>query len=156
MIFTKVRAKFNGKKLDADVLEHFAKRIVINLREKGFITGYEIVNSQSFKLSCTGMSFKIDVDKLGYNTRFTPDKISRTCTPSWNQRVEYNNTINEVLDLYHITCNVKNTFFKIREGEYKYNEAEWYDQIPSHQHVNESRGYNIQQGDYKKDFENVG
>jgi hypothetical protein len=55
----------------------------------------------------------------------------RTNIPTWDQRVEFNNIVNEVFDSHSATANIKSGVFTVRTVEDgAWNEGHWSAQIP--------------------------
>lgn len=148
MKFTKIRNRFN-EKLNETSLQVLSIELLKKLNEAGFITDWHIVNSQSIKLGMHSKSFTVDVKRLGYNARYNPFSrtklgYTRTSTPTWDQRVQFNDIVNSVLNEFGITCNVKSGPFTIRKGGISLNENDWYSQKPDYLWHNESRGFTIE------------
>ena len=137
----------NGIKLDIMNLEPLGQDIVNILESKGFITKYSI-NNGKLKVGMHMKSFVINAKKLGYNSRYSPykDKPHRTSTPSWEQRVEYNDTINDIMDQYGLEAVIKNSVFIIRDKQGRKTEQDWHNEKPEFMHHNEDRGFSVIQG----------
>lgn len=140
------KIKSNGKKVSLSELETLCQYIVFKASAAGFITESSVVNSQSIKIGLHMRTFKIDVNQLGYNAQYNPYRQTklgyvRTCTPTWEQRVEFNNIVNEAFDRFKLTANIKSGDYTIRKGFYSYTEDDWFDQIPDWQENNEARGF---------------
>lgn len=147
MKLTKIRTK--NTKLNESHLKHLGIHLVNQLNNAGFITEYTILNSQSIKLGMHSKSFTVDVKRLGYNARYNPFRrtklgYTRTSTPTWDQRVQFNDIVNSVLNEFGITCNVKSGPFTIRKGGISLNENDWNNQKPDYLWHNESRGFTIE------------
>lgn len=147
MKLTNIR-DYNGKKLDRETLEFIGQHLVANLKDAGYITEYYVINSSRIDLKLRGRSFKIDIEQLGYNAQLNPYMnykagYRRTCTPTWAQRVEYNNIINEHLNLRKISCNIKSLHYIIREGTTCFNEFDWENQKKDYEYQNEMRGFRV-------------
>lgn len=134
-------------------LEEIAADLRLKIADEGFITEVRVVNSSRIDLGLHMCSFKIDTKIHGYNTRHSPhSNPKRSSTPSWNQRVTYNEIVNKCLDKYNISANVTSGVFTIRVGSDSKNESDWYDQIPHWMHHNESRGFYIEEGFDEDEF----
>ena len=147
MKLTKIRDN-QGNILSKENLEFIGNRLVFLLSEAGFITESFVINSSRIDLKTEKKSFKIDVEKLGYNARLSPfgnykAGYRRTSTPTWNQRVEYNNIINEHLDLLQLSCNIKSAHYVIRQGNETFDELDWENQKKDWEWQNESRGFKV-------------
>jgi hypothetical protein len=136
------------KCLKANVtLEEIAADLRLKIADEGFITKVRVVNSSRIDLGMHMKSFVIDTKIHGYNTRHNPhSNPKRSSTPSWTQRVTYNNIINKCLDKYNISANIKSGPFTIRLGTKSFIENDWYDQKPEYLYHNESRGYLLEEG----------
>jgi len=147
MKLTKIRV--DGKKLDESMIKAIMVSMQVKMIKAGYITDFERVNSQSVSIGLHGRSFKVDVQRLGYNAQHGPFNTrlklgyKRTCTPTWVQRVEFNDIVNSVLDSFKVSCNIKSGPFTIREGLTSFTENDWLDQVPSWMTHNESRGYYV-------------
>jgi hypothetical protein len=146
MKLTRIRCK--GKKIHNDLMHVIGKHLRVTLKNAGFITEYYVINSSRIDLKLRMRSFKIDIGKLGYNASYNPHteyKVGyrRTCTPTWQQRVDYNNIVNEVLDSFNVSCNIVSGCYTIREGLESMDEYDWQDQKPMWQYHNENRGIYI-------------
>lgn len=145
MKLTKIRNK-DGK-LDSFNLQVVCNALKRSLECYHFITEVTPVNSQYIKIGLHMRSFKIDVKAIGYNARRTPFDSKyklgyrRTDTPTWNQRVQFNDIVNAVLNSLGIFCNIKSGSYTIRYGGIAFNESDWLKQIPEWQKHNENRGY---------------
>ena len=146
MKITKIQK--NNDKLSQDDLQALATELQYTLFRAGFRTNAKVVNSSRIDLGLHMKSFVIDINKLGYNARYSPYCSSkkgfrRTSSPTWDQRVEYNNLVNEVLTKWAISANVKSGEFTIRQGKDELTEKDWQDQKPSWYYRNEANGYYV-------------
>lgn len=144
MKLTKIRRA--GKKLNDSALEHLAIQLSNAVKRRGYITEIHRVNCSSLKVGIWQRTFKVNIYSLGYNARYNPHSVSkkgyvRTSSPTWDQRVKFNDIINEVLTKNKIDCNVKSGSFLIRHGFTSYEEQDWENQKPDYMLHNESRGY---------------
>ena len=126
MKFTKVKTT-DDSQIDLNML---AEALVLALGKKGYITDFTIKSKTGFTLGLHMRSFKIDIDKLGYNYRTghfvnTKTGYKRTDVPTWNQRVDYNNIVNSILNRYKISANVTSGNFIIRDGVNSKTEYDW-------------------------------
>lgn len=149
MKITKLRK--SGQKLTGQKLTNLIDRIESVMESMGFIVQGEALNSSSIKLSHNRMQFSIDVDKLGYNTRYSSGlSPKRTRCPAWSQRVKFNNELNKIMDTFDITCKITSGPFLIRDGYRVCLESNWEDQKPDYIRQNEINGHYIVERDYKK------
>lgn len=145
MKITKIR--MNGQKLTAEQMAKLKQKLSFNLSKAGFVTDVSIVNSTCIHLGCNRKSFIINTALLGYNTRYNPHSgPKRSSTPTWNQRVTYNNIINDLLNHHKITANIVSGPFIIRKGDQCYTETNWFQQIPEWMLHNENKGHYISKG----------
>lgn len=154
MKLTKIR-KFPGTsatlaKASQRDLKELIKLVEIKMLIKGFEVQGEIVNSSSIKLGSNKMQFRVIPEKLGYNTRVNPHLgMRRTRCPSWEQRVDFNRTLNRILDDLGYSANVFSGPFTIRQGLEHFQENDWRDQKPDYIRQNESQGFKVLKGDLR-------
>lgn len=137
------RMNIKGKKLSstmADVVFELKKRF----SKAGFITGVSVVNSQSIKIGLHMRSFSLDVTKHDRNLQVNPYGKRLTNLPTWDQRVEFNNIVNSVLNKFKVSANVKSGPYTIREGLDSFNEDDWHNQKPDWLRLNEFSGWYIE------------
>ena len=67
----------------------------------------------------------------------------RTNVPTWNQRVTYNNVVNQVLTFFNVSANVKSGDYTVRHGLEAMTERDWYNQKPMWVTMNEDKGYYV-------------
>jgi len=144
MNITKIRD--NEKSLPKETLEMVCGALDAAISHAGFKTDVRVVNKSRIDLSGNRCSFKVDVERLGYNARYAPGQggnkgYTRTSTPTWHQRVEYNNIVNKVLNRYGLSANVTSGGFTIRSGMESKTESDWISQTPEWIRINEARGY---------------
>ncbi len=139
---TKIR--MNGKKLNEKQMITLVELLNEAIKNCGFISNAVSVNSSRINISGNKCSFTIDPNVHGYNTRI--HNGYRTRTPSWGQRVAFNNIINTVFTLNKISSNVVSGDFIVRQGLHSYTEDNWYEQKPGYMHRNESLGYSVEEG----------
>jgi len=134
MKIMKIKNNATGKKFEnIKILELIAERLELELGSKGYITEYTVINSSRIDLKLRGRSFKVNTDKLGYNAKLDNSikhGYRRSNTPTWGQRVDYNNTVNRVLNDYEVSCKVVSGDFTIRNGVVCFDERDWKDQVP--------------------------
>lgn len=106
--------------------------------KKGFITKVEVLTRTTIKIGLHMCSFRIDTHKLGSNARVgsnyanTKKGYVRTSVPTWQQRVEFNNIINNVFDKYKLNASIKSGPFTVRDKKLgRYTEVNWSQQDPS-------------------------
>lgn len=149
MKVTKLRTK-KGNKLSKEMLESLAAALQKAIKTNGYESDARVINSSRIDISGHGCSFRIDPKVHGYNTKLNPfSNPRRTRTPTWDQRVHFNNLINRVLDSFLISGNIKSGLYKIREGMESFDEADWESDRPDHELQNESRGFLVEGYDYK-------
>lgn len=141
--------KFKNKKLNSEKVNALLVDLHSAFKSAGFITEMNVVNSQCIKIGQRMRSFSINLAKHGYNTQHSIGQMRLTNLPTWEQRVIYNNIINNVLDLHQISCNIKSGPYIIRKGFTVCAESDWEVQKPEWQSHNESLGFYIEAGNYK-------
>lgn len=129
MKITKIKS-LNNKFFDTKTL---AIELETLLLSKGFIAYASSITSTSFKLSNNKSSFRLNVVKLGHNIRrkYGNDNLidyKRTNVPTWDQRVEYNETVQKFFDDKKLSCKIVSGIFTIRSGIENMNEGHWYNQ----------------------------
>lgn len=138
MKLTKIRNS-DGSKLTERMVEEYAQLILQALNKKGFKTNAYATGATSMKIGLHMSSFRIDTTKLGHNARVgiaaygyngckSPKGYKRTDVPTWDQRVEFNDTVNYILDKFNIHANIKSGAYTIRKGDWSYCENDWYNQ----------------------------
>lgn len=118
-----------GRKPTKAQMQTLVKRLENAIARAGFETCVFQVNGSrvDIKGGASGVSNKyatINVQKRGYNYRVngftayhTKLGYKRTNVLSWNQRVELNNLINDVLDNMHVTATIASRGFVVRRKE---------------------------------------
>lgn len=111
-------------------LNSLCTRIVMQAGKAGFITDASKLNGSSIKIGLHMSCFRINTTKLGYNARISdyvksPKGYKRTDVPTWDQRVEFNNLINEIFDLYGLIANIRSGDFIIRNKSESKTENDW-------------------------------
>ena len=132
MKVTKMRNEDN-KKFPVETLEMIAQALEAAFGQAGFNTYVTVANGSALNISQGGRCFSVDTNKLGYNAivpfcnsyGFTIDSTGvkgykRTDIPTWDQRVEFNNILNSVLDRYSVKAEVKAKPFVIRDYDKNY------------------------------------
>lgn len=142
MKITRIRSAKAGLDVIASQLQHAIKRA-------GYISEVRVINSSRIDIGMHMCSFRVDVNVHGYNARYNPHMkykagYARTATPTWDQRVDFNNIVNSVLDKFKVSANVKSGDFIIRKGTECMTEDDWFDQKPEWMHHNEMRGFRIE------------
>lgn len=117
MKITRIRDKDN-KKLDRHVLEQIAKELELKAAMLGFIH-YAYVDGSSIRTGINSKSFVINTGMLGHNGRVgrfvdSVKGYKRTNLPTWEQRVAMNHLVNDVLDSYEVSANVKSGNYIVR------------------------------------------
>jgi len=143
MKLTNIRCAVTGKKLNKVEMTMVADALENRLAMYGFITESYVVNSSRIDLKTQGKSFTVNTKKLGYNANighyngygnyYSPSTKSgyrRTNIPTWDQRVEYNNLVNSLLDTFKVSCNIKSGYFVVRQGADSFTETDWAKAVP--------------------------
>lgn len=125
----------------ADVMSTLKRR----LSKAGFITGVSLFSRTSIKLGLHMRSFRLDLTIHDRNLRHNPHLPPKlTDTPTWDQRVEFNDIVNAVLNKFKISANVRSGEFVIRKGTQCMTEDDWHNQVPMWSRSNESNGYYVE------------
>lgn len=134
-----------------DLILEIERTLKRRLSKAGFITGVEAMTRTSMKLGLHMRSFKLDLTIHDRNLRHNPHTGTKlTDTPTWDQRVEFNNIVNAVLTKFKISARVRSGAFIIRDGTKAMTESDWHDQTPEYMRHNESRGYYIETCDERE------
>lgn len=120
----------------------------------GFLTGVDVASDSGLKIGLHMCSFRIDTKKHDRNLRHNPHLGSKlTTTPTWDQRVEFNDIVNAVLNKFKVSANVKSGPFTIRVGETARTEWDWSHEKPGYITHNECRGYYVEACDEREFLE---
>lgn len=149
MKLTKLRNK-DGEKFSWEELESISRDLQNSIGAAGYESEACQVNSTCIKIGLHKRSFSVVLARHGYNTQHGMGGAKRrTNLPSWDQRVDFNNIINSVLDDHQASCNIKSGEYIIRQGTKSFTGEDWEYQKPEWQIQNEMRGYYVSGGDYK-------
>lgn len=138
MKITKLRHVKTGKTVSLEERVNLANQLQREFDKAGFYTD---VNDEFTTIGLGGKCFTIDVDKLGYNARVNngvngmgqtlnymgPVGFKRTSLPTWDQRVEFNQIVQRVLNKNGVTATVKSGPFVISKDGHNYTENDWLD-----------------------------
>lgn len=130
MKLTCIRTQTGDKPVD-DQISAVENELNNAFSASGFITD---VNLSFGKIGLHMRSFRINTDTLGHNARTSPwgREIAgwkKTDVPTWDQRVEFNDIINNVFDRFGWSANIKSGTFHIRSKKIgAFNESDWNDQ----------------------------
>lgn len=144
MKITRIKSLEN-RELD---IEGIAQGLVTVLNDAGFKCGYNKVTRSGMNISGHRCSFTIDKDILGYNLRKNMSRDSltgwkRTNTPTWDQRVQFNQIVQRFFDANNLQCKAISGVFIVKDLEQNYDEYDWQDQKPDYMYQNERNGYNV-------------
>lgn len=148
------RMKIKGKAVNAG--QRFAVLRELNRRfaKAGFRTNVEPLTATALKVGLHMCSFRIDRDMHDRNLRHNPYTGTKlTDIPTWEQRVEFNNIVNAVLNKFKISASVRSGPFTIRDGLTACTESDWHNQKPEYILHNESRGWFIESCDEREYLE---
>lgn len=152
MKITKIRVK--GQKPETNDLNLIVSQLSHKLAKVGFITEVEIVNSTCIKVGQRMRSFSLDLTKHDRNLQVNPHLNPKlTNLPTWDQRVQFNNILNEVLNKLKVSANVKSGPYTIRQGTEAMTESYWHDQKPDWVRNNDAKGFYIESIDEKSYLE---
>jgi hypothetical protein len=125
MRISSIRDKYK-KKLNRERLDQLARDLENTVRAKGFESYAAVVNGSCINISASGRSFYINTKLLDYNAEWSCHTESdfkdgkskkpfrRSITPTWEQRESFNHLINDVLDDYGISANIKSGQYQVR------------------------------------------
>lgn len=126
----------DGSKLTRRISEEYSRLLQGELERAGFITEVTAKTHTQWKIGLHMKCFVIDTDVLGQNIRHSRYKASlvgfvKTNLPTWDERVEFNDIINDFLDRNQLRCNIKSGPFTVRtyEGGARC-EYDWRHEIP--------------------------
>jgi hypothetical protein len=108
-----------GLKLTESELNTLCQTIVTKAAKMGFKTGASIISNGSIKIGLHMQSFRIITSKLGHNARVrryvdSPKGYKRTNVPTWDQREDFNHLINDILDHWKLSANIKSGPYEVR------------------------------------------
>lgn len=115
-------------------LTKIAVRLEQSFKRAGFNTGVYIENSTALNITAGGSTFRVNTERLGHNYRVNRSSLAstkagykRSNLPTWDQRVEFNHAINDVLDAMSVTARVTAAHgeFVVRTHDGRVNS--WYD-----------------------------
>lgn len=117
-------------------LESLCLLLKHELNALGFITDCTVLNSRSIKIGLHMISFRVDTKRLGYNARIgayvkSPKGYKRTDVPTWDQRVQFNDTVNRVFDQLGLQATIRSGCYTVRNRDGAMTEQDWHDQSPS-------------------------
>jgi hypothetical protein len=124
-------------KLATHQLEDLCRDIVHEATKVGFKTAAHPLTGSAIKIGLHMSSFRIDTTKLGHNARLgryikSPKGYKRTDVPTWEQRVEFNDLVNDVFDEYGLVALIKSGCYTVRDKRRgRWNETDWENQTPS-------------------------
>lgn len=100
-------------------LNELCETIVYKALRAGFLTEAHTLTGTSIKIGLHMCSFRIDVNKLGHNARLgkfidSPKGYKRTNAPTWDQRVEFNDLVNDVFDNANLSARIMSGSFQVR------------------------------------------
>ncbi len=130
-------------------LDVIAAQLQHAIAKAGYISEVKIVNKSRIDIGMHMCSFRVNVAVHGYNARYNPYMnykagYKRTSTPTWDQRVEFNDIVNAVLNKFKASANIKSGPFVIRKGTEAMTESDWHNQKPSYLLENEARGFSVE------------
>ena len=127
--------RIDGKKPTEKQLQDIIKALQKAFEKKGYKTYIDKLNSVALKIANSAGTFSIDTEKLGRTFRRDRNPWSNEIrfrsgrgVPTWDQRVDFNNTLNQVLDSLGVSATVgASGGFKIRKGTHSFTEDDWND-----------------------------
>lgn len=128
----------DNSKVEPQTLTALCERLASKLERAGFVTHVEQLNSQAIKIGLHMSSFRVDTKRLGHNARVgwyngmgqfmgnsSPKGYKRTDVPTWDQRVEFNDIVNDVFDKFELTCTIKSGAYTVRSRTGRRSESDW-------------------------------
>lgn len=118
MQVTSIRKR--GKKLDQFELIELAIKIQKAFDRAGFRTHVRAVGLSGIHISENSKCFTIDPNIHARNAKYLRYRTEvglswkRTLLPTWQQRVQFNNILNQILDKANITASIRSGIFTIR------------------------------------------
>ncbi len=143
MKITKMRNKKN-EVLSTDVVLAFERELKLQFSKAGFLTNVAIITRTAVKIGLHMRSFSLDLTKHSRNLQLNPYKPKLTNLPTWDQRVEFNDIVNNAMDKFKLSGNIKSGPYTIRQGFKSFNEQDWENQKPEWVYSNEAKGYMIE------------
>lgn len=140
MKITKMRNKKNEVP-SSDVILAVEKELKAQFIRAGFITNVNTETRTCIKIGLHMKSFSLDLSKHDRNLYKSQCGDKLTNLPTWDQRVVFNNIVNNVLNKFKLSGNVKSGPYTIRQGFTAMTEYDWQDQKPSYVHSNERNGH---------------
>lgn len=133
---TAIRYKSTKEIPVSTVLENLCEYIVHKASAAGFITESQVLTKTSIKVGMHMSSFRVNTAMLGHNARLgiaaygyngckSPKGYKRTNVPTWDQRVEFNNIVNDAFDKYKLTARIVSGNYTVRTKEGRINS--WYE-----------------------------
>ncbi len=146
-------------RIKGPMLQLLQSKLQYEITKAGYISDVTIMNTSRIDIGLHMCSFRVNTKVHGYNARYNPHMTykagyKRTSTPTWEQRVDFNNIVNAVLNKYKVSCNVTSGDFIIRQGTKVFTEYDWENQKPDYMHQNEMRGYRVEKLETKTDVFN--
>ena len=122
--------RINGQVPSTDQILKIVKTISRAYKQIGFDCPVSALNRTSIKIGEGYSLFRVVVSSRGYNAYVgshisSPKGYKRTNVPTWDQRVEFNNILNGILDAFNVVCNVKSGPFTVRVKEGALGESFW-------------------------------
>lgn len=127
-----------GLKPTERILDELCQAILAATGKAGYITDAHRLTGSAIKIGLHMSSFRVDTAKLGHNARVgrfvkSPKGYKRTDVPTWDQRVEFNDIVNDVFDRYGLVALIKSGSFTVRDKrEGRKDEGDWQYQKPMH------------------------
>lgn len=118
-----------------DLMLDLERTLARRLEKAGFMTRVEAKTRSCLKIGLHRASFRINKAKLGSNARVqyqygrSKKGYVRTDVPTWEQRVEFNDIVNDVFDRFKLSARIKSGIFSIRDRKTgRFGEDMWKDQ----------------------------
>lgn len=120
------------------MVDEYAQLVLHKMTREGFKTNAYALGATSMKIGLHMSSFRVDTALLGHNARVgrenaygwngikSPKGYKRTDVPTWDQRVLFNDFVNEIFDKHGISATIKSGCFTIRIGTDAKCESDWF------------------------------
>jgi hypothetical protein len=133
--------RINREKPSELNLQRICDKIQHAFKTFGFVTNVEVHTSTSIRIGLHMRSFQLDLDKHDRNLYISRAGNKLTNLPTWDQRVEFNDIVNKILNAFNVSANVKSGPYTIRQGTKSFTENEWHDQTPDWVRSNSINGW---------------
>lgn len=112
-------------------LQRVCDAIIHATSRAGFITDAEPIGKYSIKIGMHSRCFRVNTTMIGHNARVgryisSPKGYKRTDVPTWDQRVEFNDIVNNCFDRAGLAGRIMSGTFKVRtKDQGRCDEDDW-------------------------------